>query len=444
MSDPKYLVIGSTGHKYVDCVEWDAKSLPNIVDYDFIILNVRSINDDFLKNISSDYINNLRKNLARFLISNGILIILTDFFRKVERDKKYPEFCNNYFWSPISISIKNEVGDTISIQANKFPKYFSKFKKWMYYFYLPKNCLSHELINLIGNTNDIKYSLPTEVLIKNRYDALLSCSYSFEIYKKKYKQEMYDGYYYFPQEPDDVFGEVNLLPLIPELDYKEALNLILEDIIGKKQTSLPPNWTNKIEMPLINEINNDIEELLKNISDEQSQIHQLTVQKVEIEEYKKLVYTDGKELEDIFKKCLESLGGKIEPAKYSNEEYCFIHKGNECPIEAKGVTKSVSLTHLRQLIDYVLKYEEETGKNCLGILLGNAWKSIPLENRNTTDRPYFPSNVIQRSNDLNIALISSLDFLDIYKKFLRDNSIGKKILDRIVQSKGVVDFSNIN
>ena len=33
----RYLVIGSSGYRGVDSLEWDADSLPNIVDYDTVI-----------------------------------------------------------------------------------------------------------------------------------------------------------------------------------------------------------------------------------------------------------------------------------------------------------------------------------------------------------------------------------------------------------------------
>ena len=64
MLDKKCLIIGSSGHQYVDCIEWEVAELPNIVDYDIVIVNVRSIKDSFLKNINSERIDTLRTLLT--------------------------------------------------------------------------------------------------------------------------------------------------------------------------------------------------------------------------------------------------------------------------------------------------------------------------------------------------------------------------------------------
>ena len=75
MSKKKYLVLGSTGHQYVDCVEWDVDPLPNIVDYDIVIANVRSITDEFLEKVSPKRIEEFHILFTRFLSSNGTLLI---------------------------------------------------------------------------------------------------------------------------------------------------------------------------------------------------------------------------------------------------------------------------------------------------------------------------------------------------------------------------------
>jgi hypothetical protein len=113
-------------------------------------------------------------------------------------------------------------------------------------------------------------------------------------------------------------------------------------------------------------------------------------------------------------------------------------------VEAKGVTKSISLTHLRQLIDYMLKYEEQTGVAVKGILLGNPWKNLPIEQRDTTGKPSFPPNVISRAKDMKIALISSTNFFKAFCSFLKHKKIGTSILNKIVNANGVVDFSEFN
>ncbi len=185
MNKRKYLVIGSTKHQYVDCIDWDFNELPNLVDYDVIIVNVRSITEDFLINISSNSIKEFRNYLIRFLISNGTLIVLTDFLKSGENGERYPISYNNYAWCPISLGIEMESGDTIEIINNRYPKYFSQFKTWDYHFYISSSSLSDELTDYCGEPLDTQYRLPTINYIKNRYGSALSFYNTFEIYKRK-------------------------------------------------------------------------------------------------------------------------------------------------------------------------------------------------------------------------------------------------------------------
>ena len=440
MNKKKYLVIGSTKHQYVDCFDWNFNELPNLVDYDVIIVNVRSITEDFLINISSDRIKEFRNYLIRFLISNGTLIVLTDFLKSGKNKERYPISYNNYAWCPISLEIEMESGDTIKIIHNRFPKYFSKFKTWDYHFYISSSSLSDELTDYFGETSITRYCFPTINYIENRYGGALSFHNTFEIYNERQRHKSYNISYYYPDEPDLKFGHIIWLPHLKSIDSRNSVNLLLEDKLEKPQYSTEPDWAQKIKAKPFREIQTQLTREKGKIDKISGNVAILEKKLSDLNEYKKLLYSDGEELENIFKKCLEAIGAKIEPAKYSNEEYCLVYKRNEYPIEAKGNSKSISLTDLRQLIDYTLVYEDKTGKKTKGILLGNAWKNIPLNQRNIHGKPIFPQNVIDRANSTNIALLSSVDFFEQFCKFLENKSLGRKILKHIVNSTGVINF----
>jgi hypothetical protein len=137
---------------------------------------------------------------------------------------------------------------------------------------------------------------------------------------------------------------------------------------------------------------------------------------------------------------LEYLGAKVNPAKYAQEEYVLEIDGKEFLIEVKGVSKSITLTHLRQLTDYLLKYQEDMGKDCKGILFGNAWRLLPQDQRGTEETPEFPENVVKRAEQLNISLVSSRAFFAAVMNALRDKSLSQNILGKIISGNGVVFF----
>ncbi|MGH9961545.1 MAG: hypothetical protein ACREBC_31200, partial [Pyrinomonadaceae bacterium] len=235
--------------------------------------------------------------------------------------------------------------------------------------------------------------------------------------------------HYFNNEPDFSFGSLVILPLIPELDDRDAVNLLLEDILGLPQATLPPLWAEQLTVPGLNEVEAAIHERKQDIALATSEIENFQAQKRDLENYRKLVYATGVELEKMFAKALIELGAKVSPAKYSQEEYILEWEGQEYLVEVKGVTKSVSLDHIRQLMDYLLKFQKDTDKQCKGILFGNAWRSLGPSQRDSEQTPVFPSNVLRFAESHNIALVSSIDFFESLCAALAGNVPRKDIVD---------------
>jgi len=95
---------------------------------------------------------------------------------------------------------------------------------------------------------------------------------------------------------------------------------------------------------------------------------------------------------------------------------------------------------LRQLIDYLLEFEDKEGKAGKGILFGNTWKELPPNRRETESTVIFPGNLVSRANSNGIALVNSIEFLQAFCRFLKGKVSMDFILDRITQSAGVVNL----
>jgi len=160
----------------------------------------------------------------------------------------------------------------------------------------------------------------------------------------------------------------------------------------------------------------------------------------EICSYRQLLYSTGPELEEVVRRSFQYLGGTVTPAKYSQEEYILEFDGQEFLVEVKGVSKSVSLSHLRQLNDYLLKYQEDTGKEIKGILFANTWRNLPPEQRTSEDTPEFPDNVVKRAKQWDISLVSSRAFFEVFLQVLKDKSLSKQILRTATSSNGIAQF----
>jgi len=424
VSTPKTLVIGSTGHKYVTCVSWDEIKSVNIVDFEVVVVCPSCLTTELQEIHQYDFLQSIRKSFARLLKSKGKVIVLGEKRREIVTAWRG---CSNYSWSPIDVDTVEERGDTITLGTEHWKNYFSRFKEWDYYY--SHFHTTRELKEICGQHPSYTYSQDMLFYAVNRYEKLLSVSLSFSVGVKNGKKVA-------------TLGEFILLPHIQNLDHKEGVNIILEELLSLPQTALPPSWVENVPIPLVSDIQKKIEEKKVGIEKIQDEIIEHEKKKHELEKFKKLLFVSGTELEEIFSTCLEKCGGRIESARYSQEEFVLHYKGGIYLIECKGISKSVSLTHVRQLVDYILKFEEDENKIGKGILFGNAWKDLPPDARAQRDTPFFPENILPTAVRQNIAMVASTDFYYAFCKFLEGSISGEEILDAIVGGTGVVKFNS--
>jgi hypothetical protein len=437
----RLLLIGSSGFAGIDSVPWGSDTIPNIPDYDIVIVSVPHLRDDILKTAKGQYFDKIRKEFVRFLHSRGKLIILASPLLGVDRPSLYPKYLSNYSWSPISFGLINESGNSIVIKQELYSSYLRKMKNWSFYFTIPNNSLSEEIISFYGHANDTRYRVPFTPYLENRYTRVLAGQCQIEVRKEKTSYGNYGGATVtYPDTPDYVSGSIVLLPLIDGIVIEEALADILKEEIGYSSASVEPDWAKEIKMPFVSDIGDNISQSSAIIFEEQKKIKTFSEQINEINFYRKLLYGTGPELEEVVKKSFIALGAKIAPAKYGQEEYILQINNEEYLVEVKGVAKSITLGHLRQLNDYMLKYQEDTGKVCKGILFGNAWRNLPPSDRGTDSTPEFPDNVIQRAQQWGISLVSSRKFFFAFIESLNDKKKAPQILSAMISANGIADI----
>jgi hypothetical protein len=293
MAKPKTLVIGSTKHEHVTSVSWDDAQTQNIVDFDVIVVNCRALTADFLAKRPWNFFIPIRRALVRLLDSEGSVIVVGS---KLERGHTASGTAttDSYSWSPIVIGHREESGDTIEIvsgQSHIFPSYFARFTRWEYWYYVPESCLTLELSEFFGSPSKDRYAIAIEPIAVNRYGRALAGVLKTKIQKSKRSVEE-DGDYF-------KLGGITLLPEIRDLEPREAVNLILEDLLELPQKVLPPEWTASISVPGVKAIEAEVLELRKTIDDVEGQIDNLEQEKAELEFYKQLLFASGTQLESV-------------------------------------------------------------------------------------------------------------------------------------------------
>ena len=86
-------------------------------------------------------------------------------------------------------------------------------------------------------------------------------------------------------------------------------------------------------------------------------------------------------------------------------------------------------------MSHIAEYKNENEVEPKGILLINPWRKLPIEERNTNDKPNFPNEIMTLVNISNITLITTQQLFVAYC----DNLEGKFNLDEFIQK---IDSTN--
>ena len=430
-SHEKCLVLGSTGYSGIASIGWNDGYLPNIVDYDVVVVDVQALSNTTLASVSKERFKHLRTQFTRLLLSEGRIIVVSDFTRVQERPNEKPRTVNNYSWCPINIGIVKESGESRIEKEDRFPSYLKHLARWPYYFFLPENCLSQEFKKFFGYRYGTFDITPT-AYIANRYKKLIAGSLILE--KIEYMEDIPLRKY---------SGEIVLLPRIKKLGHKKAVRLVLKDLTGEQPGDAPPEWVKTVSVPNVTEVEEEIQTREKQIVLLREEIKKLNDERNSLNSILKLLYASGHELEEIVQFCFEKLGAVVNPAQYAEEDFVLQYDGIEYLFEVKGVSKSISLKHVLQLYKYMLDYLRDKGQPCKGILFGNAWNKLPPNERNIKDIANFPDNVVENATDWNIALVSSTKFFEVYCQFMKDESKAPLIMKEILNHNGIIGFESL-
>lgn len=423
MKEMKTLVVGSLRYEHVTSILWAKLASVNILDFDIILLFLPSLDIATVHAIGTGELFKLQRTFAQYLASDGELIVLGA--------PPFPDDSNDqWLWCPVPLVSLAQKGDTVEIRGDKFPNILSRLKSWDCVYQIhphnPGQILAMVLSNGLANL-----TFECTPYAQNRAGGVLAARYTYFTSIRR-------------DERHDWPGSVTVLPHFPSDEPHSVVATTLVDILGKPQSEGAPEWLSSIPMPSVTPIDLRVAELRQEISNLENEVKQQLEEKVRLESFKRLLYISSFEFEDLIAECLGLLGATIKPARYSQEEFVMEWEGAVFLAECKGVSKSISLAHLRQVQDYVLKYEEDEGTAGKGILFGNAWRDLPPGERNTNDRPIFPGNVIERAQQLGVALVSSIDFFYAFSRFLNKEVSGKKILSTITNANGMTDLSNLN
>lgn len=417
MGNKKILIIGAKDFPKASCYDWGEKELNNIniPDYDVAIVNLVSLPNNILEFHLQEKIN---EGIETLLDTGGSLVAIgcpeTNIkVCTIAYPSKRVTSQSNYMWCPIPIKIKNESGTSFKFEDETFKEYFKNVKKWKYCFNIP------------SHYRDENVGLGISHFVRNRYGKYLGGVINYFIPEVRWKS-----------------GDFIFLPYPTEISDIEAINFILEKYFKIYQKTPLPDWTKSIQVPGLDEIRQCIEanlEKIKKLSDENEILRE---KKFELLSYIELLYETGTALEKIVRNVLTLLEYKPIPPNYK-EEYIIKYNKKIGVIECKGNEKSIKRDDFRQLLEHTKEYELDGKFEAKGILIGNAWRLRPLEERDKSGTVIFPKGkdgVTKIAERHDIALVSTIDLFKVFCRFLEGKIKGKEIMKKIFSSKGIVKF----
>jgi hypothetical protein len=146
-------------------------------------------------------------------------------------------------------------------------------------------------------------------------------------------------------------------------------------------SAVVPDWTNGYLLPGENEAVDALSRAHSRLSSAQKAIQKCGQQLGELRERKVLITGTGPALERIVDRALEALGFDVESGAPGRTDRVIRRKRRTAVVEVKGKAKSASERDAAQLEKWKSDFHAEHGRVPKGILIVNAWRGKPLDER---------------------------------------------------------------
>jgi len=405
------LVIGSTGHQGVtNCIEWG--SLVYVGDYDALIIDTTTLTEEKLLEIIQEdngYFNKLKKDISDVQEKRGIAIscIISPYvFSKTPNasenvNEVLKNNVNNYSWSPI-IPIFEKIPDGQKLNKDKSTIAREYLDKISSYSLLFDGCVNNT--GYVDKTEDKKIytKLHDDSLLNN----IIGRSVAFAI---TWKVHQYSDY--------TVLVDGNLpIKFIPPTDnINDGINILIKEL-SKISEEAAPDWVSGVTLPGENEIEEQIDKKMKSIELTNIEIQDLEKEKANLNIYKKLLHSQGAELEEIVEKSFLLFGIDLQKPSVANIEDRYFKTSDDKRIyfEVRGVNRLMNESDLAQLIKRVAEKPKSDKYNTRGIFVFNHQNRLRPDERSNA----FHHNIEKQAKSFNLCLIDTITLFNLVIKKL--------------------------
>jgi hypothetical protein len=208
--------------------------------------------------------------------------------------------------------------------------------------------------------------------------------------------------------------------------------------LGQISTSggiVRPTWAERFSTEKQRELRAAIVSQQTRIEAARAKLTRLQQQKEQADAPDQLFLGSGRALEIQVAAVLELLGGTVSEPQPGRDDWQVAFPEGEAVVEVKGVKKSAAEKHAAQLEKWVAGAYEETGKMPKGLLIVNAWRETPINERTEED---FPAQMLPYSEGRAHCLVSGLQLFLIRAEVEQDPERAAHWRKVLMESKGTI------
>lgn len=164
-------------------------------------------------------------------------------------------------------------------------------------------------------------------------------------------------------------GAIYLLPLKPSYSFSGAAAELLSQFYGLSiESSSVPNWAEQKRLPRQQEIVERSQELKEEFE--------------RLEQFRKLLYADGSELEEVVLAAFEELGFETTPEVSGKRDGAVLFDDKALVLETHGTENAIGVGKVDQLDRWVRDAEDDfEDRDVGGLLVANTHRKQELEDR---------------------------------------------------------------
>lgn len=211
------------------------------------------------------------------------------------------------------------------------------------------------------------------------------------------------------EENEDELWDAEQKRIDKEVDgaLLDALFELAGSLVEQSSEDLP-GWSERFLLPREGKASKEVDKAETAAEAALAAVEQAKLSLLEIRDWKRLLTGSGMELERLAGAAFGHLGCSVNDGPQGRADRLMQWGNRNAVLEIKGLTKSAAERNAAQLEKWVSEHVVDSGSPPKGILVVNAWRTLPLDERS---QPAFPDQMLPYSEARGHCLLTTAQLL---------------------------------